>query len=45
MLAGRWPAPSKTYAELLHGTLLGLWGMPIGELWDCGCVTFLQRCC
>lgn len=32
----RWPAPSKTYAELLHGTLLGLWGMPIGELWDCG---------
>ncbi|PWN51536.1 hypothetical protein IE53DRAFT_386095 [Violaceomyces palustris] len=27
-----WPAPPKT--ETLHETLLGLWGMPIGEMFD-----------
>ncbi|KAJ6606026.1 hypothetical protein DFH09DRAFT_1016944 [Mycena vulgaris] len=28
----RWPAPKGT--TLLHQTLLGLWGMPIGEFFD-----------
>ncbi|KAF9481289.1 hypothetical protein BDN70DRAFT_547674 [Pholiota conissans] len=28
----RWPAPSP--GELLHQTILGLWGMPLGEFFD-----------
>lgn len=29
-----WPAPAGGPTELLHSSILALWGMPLGEMWD-----------
>ncbi|RJE22987.1 hypothetical protein PHISCL_04678 [Aspergillus sclerotialis] len=29
-----WPAPAGEPTEFLHSSILALWGMPLGEMWD-----------